>query len=115
MKIDYSRKVKAKLVRAYFGDFSGDVRKWQEAYFELIAWKNTFGIPYSLDIKAWGSRGPYVEIVLKNGKAVANLETAMTELGYKSIKIDDVNVEVFSPEIDDNLPIEEEVQFYFDE
>lgn len=59
-----TERVEAVQVIYYFRDWKGTVQDWQEAFFQLLAWKNTFGIPYKLDILSGNLTGPYMYMVI---------------------------------------------------
>lgn len=103
MKIDYSEKVRAKHFVAYYNDFDKE-KDWKEAYFELLSWKNTWGIPYKMDINWNRKQGTYVIIIIpdNNPDTPQMLKEMMESYGYRNIKISDIKVELVLPEYEDD-------------
>ncbi|MBO7357129.1 MAG: hypothetical protein J6U37_01210 [Lachnospiraceae bacterium] len=109
MKINCTEKVKGKVFIASFGDFESrsedSIREWQIAYFELLSWKNTWDIPYEMDINSTYDHIPYVRIVIpvKNPDTPDALKEMMERLGYRNIEIADVNIELVEPDYDEKV------------
>ena len=91
MKVDV-RKEKSVQIVSYFNDFDGDVRKWQEAFFELLSWNNTWSTCYVLEICASRARGTFVRVTPHNPDTVDSVIGMMEGLGYKGFKTDDVTI-----------------------
>ncbi len=108
MRIEYTEKRKAVRIRAFYGDFAGDVRQWQEAYFQLIAWKNTWSVPYSLDCCSNHCHEPYVLMTVDADCADRVIET-MSDLGYHKICRDDVIIRIVCPEYEEAVD-----EYYFE-
>ena len=79
-------------VRINFKDFDGDVRKWQELYFRVLAWKNTWSLAYEVDMLAYNDHSAYVKIVIKR-EAKEQLVEWLEAIGYNKISaVEDVEV-----------------------
>ena len=94
-------KENAVIITAYYNDWDGDVRGWQEAYFKLLAWKNTWGLVYRLDIMAKSDHSPFVELIIDPDCRVGIIEM-MEDLGYKNMKVDDIVVGTIDGYVDDD-------------
>lgn len=109
MKINFTEKVKGKVFIAHLGDFESRgedrIREWQNAYFELLAWKNTWDIPYEMDIYSTHEHMPYVRIIIPvvNPDTPDHLKEMMEGLGYKNIEITDINIELVYPDFDEKV------------
>ena len=86
--------IKTVSVIAYRKDFDGDTTKWQQAYFQMLSWKNTWGLAYDMDILESRKNGVYVWIVLHSADNAERLVEYMTDFGYRDIKTNWVNVGV---------------------
>ena len=80
------------------------VRKWQSSYFELLSWKNTWCIPYEMDIIAGIDHSPYVRIVIPNDKYNIDwLVRYMEDLGYGDIKVYERVAGFIEPPLDESV------------
>ena len=86
--------IKTVSVIAYRNDFDGDTAKWQQAYFQMLSWKNTFSIAYYMDILESRQNGVFVCVVLHSAENADRLLGFMNGLGYRNIKTHWVNVGV---------------------
>lgn len=102
MRIEGSEKVKCAHIVSYFKEFNGDVGKWQKAYFELLAWKNTWGFPYMMDICSTRHGDAYLVMIIKQDRVDAVREW-LEELGYGCLIVSDCVVEEFEAEYDENV------------
>ena len=86
-----ANKVKTTRLTALYKDFKPEAdpetrgRWWQEAYFDLLAWKNTWGLHYELDIFSSRKDGAFVSVAVKaeNGEY---LKDYMEGLGYGNVQ-----------------------------
>lgn len=106
MKIEATERAKAVRFCSYFSDFwkgreleRPKVREWQEAYFQMLSWKNTFGYPFFMDIADSRKYGPYIFLDVPKDKADYTREY-LSELGYGDIKETEIAVELITPEFD---------------
>jgi len=107
MKIRHIEKQNAKLVIAYASDFDEQgndwTRAWQGAYFNLLSWKNTWGFASNLDIGESRKEGVFVRVVIPCEEPEATeradrLVEWMEEMGYRNIKVSDVDIKVIDIE-----------------
>ena len=82
---------------ATYRDFNKDF-DWQKSYFELLSWKNTWGLCYDLDILSNRLEGAFVRLVVKDTKTMREkMLTALEELGYQNICVSEYKARVFDP------------------
>ena len=89
-------------VMSYFKDFAGDVRQWQESYFELMTTMNTWGTIRDMYINS-NSNGPFIRLVLSSKDNAARITRDMDGMGYRNIKVTDIvsaELTVDDPELD---------------
>lgn len=101
MKICFDR-VETVAVLSYFHDFDGDVRKWQESFFELMATMNTWGTIRDMYINSNG-KGTFIRLVLNSKDNAERIVRDMDGMGYRNIKVTDIviaEVSIDDPEID---------------
>lgn len=65
-----------------------DVRRWQEAYFELLSWKNTWYLALNLDMCSTRDGEPFVRLIVKE-KDKERTENYLKSLGYIGVKVYD--------------------------
>lgn len=104
MKIEYTEKVKAKAFVSYYKDFDSNY-SWQESYFKLLSWKNTWSIPYRMDIEESRKNGVFVFILIpvNNPDTPEYLKEFMESWGYRNIKITDYTVELVTPKYNEKV------------
>lgn len=84
---------------ASYEDFAGGeehkAEKWRGAYFELLSWKNTWCVPFLLDIgstrKGNGYYEPFVTMLIPTEKAESVIGY-MEDYGYRNIEKSNANV-----------------------
>lgn len=105
MKVEYTEKVKAKAFVSYHKDFDHENYSWKESYFKLLSWKNTFSIPYKMDINDNRKNGVFVYILIpvNNPDTPVMLKEMMEDWGYGDIKITDYTVEVVCPDFEEGV------------
>lgn len=99
--------IKTVTFTSYFKDFTGDVRGWQEAYFELLSWKNTYYIPYEMDINSTSSHEAYLYLVVKE-EVKETTKNILENLGYGNIQIADTKTLEITLDVDldiDNVKV----------
>lgn len=64
-----------------FKDQQMDVKKWQENYFKLISWKNTWGGAYKLDVNSNKTEGTFIVFVVAKAYS-KTMEEWLEELGF---------------------------------
>lgn len=107
MDIEYSdKKVKVVAITAYYKDFDGEVEKWRESYFHLLSWKNTWCIPYEMDIYSTSKHEPYLSIIIPSKQKERVLEL-LNDLGYREVKTCEVDMALI-----DAYDIDEEIDYY---
>ena len=93
----YEEKKKALTITSDFSNFDGDVRKWQESYFTLLSYKNTFSSSfYKLDLQSTRDT-PYVFLLVSITQKDTIKET-MESLGYKNIVMNEFTVCYLEPD-----------------
>ena len=82
--MEFSEVKNATWITASFKDFDGDAEKWREAYFSLLAWKNTWGVPYKMDINADHNHEAFLMMVIpeQNREKVLDM---LEDLGYRKV------------------------------
>lgn len=91
---------KAIWITAYYKDYVG--KNWQDAYFQLLAWKNTWGIPYNMDINSTSKHEAYLSMIIPEHYEEQVLEM-ISDLGYRNIR-EEVGTVGFVPvEYDENV------------
>lgn len=99
-----SELINAVTMNSYFGDFDGDVRKWQEAYFRMLEWKNTWGIPLKMDILSTGDHEAYLHMVIeKKGKLVDMARDLLKGYGYRKVYEFDVRIRALMPDYEEDV------------
>lgn len=69
-----------------YQDFNSDGNwHWQEAYFRLLSWKNTWGVPIYMDINTASNHEAYLCLVVKE-KDAEFVKDMLEDLGYGNIK-----------------------------
>jgi hypothetical protein len=66
-----------------YSKFKGD--SWQQAYFYLLSWKNTWYKTISLDINSTYKHEAFLEVVVKE-KDAESVKGMLEDLGYGEIK-----------------------------
>lgn len=85
----YEEKENAVIIKTYFASFHGDVRKWKEAYFQLLSYKNTFSsLIYKVDIHST-QLDVFVKIIASVTVAKM-LNDMMESIGYRNIAINPI-------------------------
>ena len=79
-----------------------DLRKWQVNFFELLSWKNTWGMCYELDIKSNRDDGAFL-VVRVNEKVKDRMQDYLESLGYKNIRAEECKVCVMEMDYDENI------------
>ncbi len=86
---------------SYYKDFNDSLNSWQEAYFMLLSWKNTFNTPIKMDIESTGTHEAYLHLVVKKEDS-ADTKTLLEELGYKEIRaIETKTIEITVDDVED--------------
>lgn len=95
---------KAVVVRIDHKDFDGDIRKWQELYFQILSWKNTWSMAYEVDMLAYNDHSAYVYIVAK-AEIKEQLVDWLKSIGYNKIShVEEVEIgtlEIYADNDDD--------------
>ena len=84
---------KAVVVRMDFKEFEGDVRQWQELFFKVLTWKNTFSLAYEVDVQSYRDNSAFVKIVAKQ-EIEDQLVDWLKSIGYNKVKTEEVEVGV---------------------
>lgn len=85
----YYETKKAVLITSHYEDFKCPMNEeiiekaeqWRRAYFELLSWKNTWGIPYRMDIGSNHDHEPYLVMVIPQERRDAVVDW-LKSLGY---------------------------------
>ena len=93
MKVDVKKEESVQIV-SYFEDFDGDLRRWQESYFTLLAWKNTWDAAYVLDLNSSRTKGTFVRVIPRNADTMESVKEMMDELGYRKLQTFHVSIGV---------------------
>lgn len=93
--VDYDIEIgevkEASWITAGYRDFDGDAVKWREAYFKLLSWKNTWSIPYRMDINSSSDNEPFLFMIVPRNRAEAVLDM-LKDYGYGNISCTDTKV-----------------------
>ena len=113
---DYSTIEKCYIFTAYYKDFI-EGGNWQNSYFELLSWKNTWNLCYDLDILSNRKDGAFVRIVTKTGKSdfKERMLQSLDELGYRNVVVDEVKARIFDAYDIWEEDFDNEVYEYFNE
>ena len=99
-----SELINAVTFNAYFKDYDGDVKAWQAAYFKLLAWKNTWGIPLAMDILSTGDHEAYLHLVIeKKGKLVDMARDLLKDYGYRKVYEFDTSIRALMPDYEEDV------------
>lgn len=106
VRIEESGIINAVYITASLNNFD-KTHSWQDSYFHLLSWKNTWFIPLEVDMHSTRS-GPYVKIVIPDNKDAEFLEhtlNMMEDLGYREINHKPVRIMLIKPEwnYEDNI------------
>ena len=72
-----------------------DVTRWQQAYFELLSWKNTWGIPLILDMRSTSQHEAFIELVVPR-EDKDTVREYLQSLGYINLsEYDTMTLQVF--------------------
>lgn len=101
MKIEmYGEKVSAVDITTKSSAFTGE--SWKDAYFRLLSWKNTWGIPYRMDIMSYNDGEAYLYMIVKKVSEERVIDM-LQDLGYGDIKTEDITLCVLEPDLEDNI------------
>lgn len=65
---------------------------WQQAYFQVMAYQNTFGFAYETSIHSTHDHEAYLWILLRPGSDVDRITSWLSDLGYRDLQVDQVTV-----------------------
>lgn len=75
---------------------------WQQAYFRLLSWKNTWGIPLIMDICSTVEHEPYLYLVVPRDKT-EHVRDYLEGLGYGEIIETETNTLKISVDWEEDL------------
>lgn len=90
-QFDYDKPVDCVQITSKFSDFDGSAEEWRKAFFDLLSWKNTWGVPYVLDIESNRDHEAFLCIVTKKCQKEQTIEY-LAYLGYRNITCNDTKV-----------------------
>lgn len=67
-------------------------RSWQEAYFQVMSYQNTYEFAYQTAIHSTHDHEAYLWILLRPKTSLDLIKDFLTDLGYGDLKIDNVTV-----------------------
>lgn len=112
-----TRVVNAIEFRCSFEDFADSdekVREWQKAYFNLLSWKNTWGIPWEMDILSHADHSPFVRIVMEDkGKREENTLEMLESYGYHNVEVNKYKIRLFDMYGDFEDDLDNDVYDYY--
>ena len=98
----YVEKEQGVAITAGREDFDGDTKAWQESFFKLLSWKNTWSLCYDLTINSTYEHEPFVKVVA-NAVIKNELVEYMQKLGYRNLIVGDVWVGIGDIECDEDI------------
>ena len=101
MKICSTERIEATRITSHHSNFAKN-KDWREAYFYLLSWKNTYGIPFHMDICSTGSGEAYLTMIVKKTSA-ERVVSYLESLGYGAIVQVDITVMKIEPEWDETV------------
>ena len=99
-KIEESGIIDAVYITADYNDFDKENHSWQESYFTLLSWKNTWGIPLAMDIRSTRS-SVYLMLAIPYNRDAELLEHTLDMLedgGYRNVQYKEVKIMLISPD-----------------
>lgn len=72
--------------------FSDKYRSWQEAYFQVMAFQNTWNFAYRTNIESTRDHEAYLWILLRPDTNEEKITSWLTDLGYGDLQVDKVMV-----------------------
>lgn len=100
--------VDAVVVTSFYSSFRGNSVEWQNSYFELLSWHNTYYLDYGLSICGRGDNPCVRVIVPADGYTPDSLVSLLTDLHYGDIKTYSIKVccvepslGIYDPDIDE--------------
>ena len=75
-----------------FSVFKENGFTWQQAFFQVLQWKNTWDLAFSTTINASSNHEAYLEIVLYNSDHVEQTIEWLNGLGYQDIHSEKVKI-----------------------
>lgn len=73
-------------------DFNKENYSWQEAYFQVMAFQNTFDFAYSTNIESTHDHEAYLLIILRPETGKDRIVEWLEGLGYRNLIVNDVTV-----------------------
>ena len=93
--IEFGEVEKATWITAGYKDFDGDAENWRRAYFDLLAWKNTWGVPYRMDINSNEDHEAFLFMIVPEKRKEKTLEM-LEDLGYRKVNATETTVVRFT-------------------
>lgn len=72
--------------------FDHEHKNWQESYFQIMAYQNTWNFAYQTNIESTRDHEAYLFILLRPGTNQERITEWLTDLGYRDLKVDAVTV-----------------------
>ena len=83
-----------------YSAFKQEELTWQQAFFHVLQWKNTWDFAFSTTINSFSNHEAYLEIILYESKHVDRTIEWLNGLGYQDIHVENVGIAVL--ETDDH-------------
>lgn len=85
-------KVNTLQITSKHSDFNSKYNSWQEAYFQIMAYQNTWSFAYRTAIESTRDHEAYLWILLKPTANAERITEWLTDLGYGNLQLDKVTV-----------------------
>ena len=87
---------KRKAIRmvAYLNDFSADVNKWRNSFYELWRYQMTWNFAYRIAVEESRKKGVYLLLDVRMGNK-DRVHELLDDLGYRKIEVTGVTAGVF--------------------
>ena len=83
-------------ITSKFSAFNGDIRAWQEAYFRVMQYQNTFNFAYETSIHSTRDHEAYLWVLLRSETDHDRIKEWLTDLGYGELTVAKVSVGEFA-------------------
>ena len=79
-------------ITSKYSAFNNQYYTWQEAYFQVMTFQNTYGFAYRTNIESTRDHEAYLWILLRPDTDKDRIVSWLTGLGYEDLQVDKVMV-----------------------